>query len=359
MTSRIPFAGLAPDSRLKRGSGELAEFGLAAALEVSRSLRKASWADASSTQVLATLLDGINAFEHDGRPACVLLRAFVTCRLGELGPELQSQVRAGSPSLTPASDPLCLRLAATRGIEPAWNDVKRSVAHGALLVESNAAPLLSELVRQLRVAGPTVPSASSFYVPEAANSSSVPSQSFVRAYGIRSVFGFGAKLWPGEIVVVIGFSRAFLERSTARAFETVALYTKAAWLNTREARAALLDRNYEQHRANALAELVTLHEGHLHTAMADFTLRLEATRSEAMRTADLGARKIESQNSQLRRTQRAMLNVIDDLREARGALESQVASRTRELGIANKQLEARNRELEEFVYIASHDLQEP
>jgi light-regulated signal transduction histidine kinase (bacteriophytochrome) len=54
-----------------------------------------------------------------------------------------------------------------------------------------------------------------------------------------------------------------------------------------------------------------------------------------------------------------MLNVIDDLRDARGALESQVASRTRELALANRKLEVRNGELEEFVYIASHDLQEP
>jgi signal transduction histidine kinase len=359
MTSRIPFAGLAPDSRTRRGSGELAEFGLAAALEMSRSLRKPSWGDASSSQVLATLLDAINAFEHDGRPACVLLRAFVTRRLRELTPDLQSLVRAASPALAPAADPLCLCLAATRGIEPAWNDVAQSMDHRALLLEGNTAPMVNELVRQLRTAHPTAPPASSFHVAEAADSPSVPAQAFVRAYGVRSVFGFGAKLWPGEFFVVIGFSRVCLERSTARAFETVALYTKAAWLNTREARAVLCDRDYEQHRANTLEELVALHEGHLHTAMADFTLQLNAARSEARRASDVGAQKTEFQNSQLRRTQRAMLNVIDDLREARGALESQVATRTRELAVANKQLEARNRELEEFVYIASHDLQEP
>ena len=47
------------------------------------------------------------------------------------------------------------------------------------------------------------------------------------------------------------------------------------------------------------------------------------------------------------------------LRSANAELERRVAERTRELQIANEQLARSNRELEQFAYVASHDLQEP
>lgn len=49
----------------------------------------------------------------------------------------------------------------------------------------------------------------------------------------------------------------------------------------------------------------------------------------------------------------------DALRAVNAELEERVAERTRELQLANDRLAHSNRELEQFAYVASHDLQEP
>ena len=55
----------------------------------------------------------------------------------------------------------------------------------------------------------------------------------------------------------------------------------------------------------------------------------------------------------------ALLTTELALRAANGRLEATVDDRTRALEAANRDLAARNRELQEFAYAASHDLQEP
>lgn len=75
----------------------------------------------------------------------------------------------------------------------------------------------------------------------------------------------------------------------------------------------------------------------------------------------------------LEETQRALLNLLEDfdlektkVQKARDVLEDRVAERTTELTQANARLQAAladvrrsNEELEQFAYVASHDLQEP
>jgi len=73
-----------------------------------------------------------------------------------------------------------------------------------------------------------------------------------------------------------------------------------------------------------------------------------------------------SEKARLEDMQRAVLNILDDLnlsnellQKAHGALELRVAERTAELQRRTEELARSNDELEQFAYIASHDLQEP
>jgi signal transduction histidine kinase len=357
MTPAIPFAGLAPDARIVRGGGDLAAFDFQGAIRLGRELRRSCSGDVSSADVASTLVDAVNAFEHDARPACVLVRVFVTRKLRDLPAGLRADLRRASPESPDGEDLPCLQLVATRGIEPEWNDVERSSGHRGMLLAGDAGPMVRELARQLRIGDAAPPPTATFYVADPTTSPAVPSKTFVASYGIRSVVGFGTTAWPGESVVVVVFSRVLVERAALQAFDVLALYTKLAWIGSREGHAAIGD--HERSRALALDEIVTSHEIHLGDVLLESRRGLETARVEARRAAEAGAEQVEAHNRNLRRTQRAMFNVIEDLREAREALASKVEERTRQLARANQQLEARNHELEEFVYIASHDLQEP
>src|ERR1051325_3857146 len=178
--------------------------------------------------------------ERPSGPSCALVRTFVTLPYEALTPGEQ-QAAAGLLSTDPVPGLKCLTLLATAGIEPEWNDRRKSVGHQAIPLPSERGvarlPMIAQLIRQLGLDIATVLAPSPelvvdltqhtfnvFHVAEAVGSPHIPAQqAFVIPYGIRSVVGFGGVLPPGELFATILFSRVPITRDAADLFKTLAL----------------------------------------------------------------------------------------------------------------------------------------
>lgn len=69
--------------------------------------------------------------------------------------------------------------------------------------------------------------------------------------------------------------------------------------------------------------------------------------------------KLSEQTRKLNAMEKSLREEIELRKEAENVLEKRVAERTKELIKANQRLEDSNQELQQFAFIASHDLQEP
>jgi PAS domain S-box-containing protein len=249
-----------------------------------------------SIETLATAVaDALFDIRSGGGRAFVLVRVFRLDALGE------------SPSDRP------LRLVATRGEHPEWNDVARSESH-----------------RLLVFAPGSFEADATFHIPDATASERAHANA-VREHGIVSVSGFRADASADVALVVVAFSRFSICSQSLRSLELLCLRTKRALLDTTEMRSALDDEARSAAHVAALERMTALQEAHAEDVARETKRVLLIQRAETAAEVARGEAELLEQNEKLRRTQRAMLNVIDDLREARATLETRVAERTRRL----------------------------
>ena len=184
----------------------------------------------------------------EGRPACVLVRFFVTYPYGRLPSELQAIARGAIGNTEAPPDMRCLTLLGTAGEMPQWNSRHTSMGHKAIPFHSEefvkSSPMISALASQfgLEIQGLINPSPeffrergersfNVFYVPSARDSPMVPAQEdFVVPFGIQSALGFGGLLPSGDIFAMVLFTKVALSHDIAELFKPVSLSLKLAVL---------------------------------------------------------------------------------------------------------------------------------
>ncbi|MCA9660290.1 MAG: hypothetical protein KC486_18250 [Myxococcales bacterium] len=176
----------------------------------------------------------------------VLARLFATVPYGELPAtnqrfvdELASGAGVGE-KITPET--LVLSLLGTSGVEPEWNDRRRSRGHVGIPLASaefvGAIPMVARLLHELGLGFDWIDRADSdavlktlgsingvFYVDDASTAVDVegrkiiPASDFVEKYGVRSVVGVGgAYVGTPTFVAAILFCRENVTRERAEAF---------------------------------------------------------------------------------------------------------------------------------------------
>ena len=176
--------------------------------------------------------------------AVPLVRLYKTHPFRDLEPDLQAfALDTGAGAID--DETRCLTLLGTSGIDPAWNDRRRSAGHRAIPLASAEvvaqSPMIAGLISQLGIDLATVVDPEEqptitlhhqdydlFFVADAVGSPLVPAQErFVLPHGIHSVVGCGGLLPTGDLFALILFTRLHLEEATADLFRTVALSVKA------------------------------------------------------------------------------------------------------------------------------------
>ncbi len=180
----------------------------------------------------------------DGTPALALVRLYKTHPYEKLPDDLRAFAR-GVLDEDPEPETRCLTLLATRGLEPEWNDRRKSEGHQAIPLPSiefiQRLPMVAGLIDQIgidlsdivdpkrgRVAELARKNYDVFHVPEAHGSEFVPAQDFIARYGIVSAVGFGGVLFSGDFYTVVMFSRVPISADVADRLRVLSLATRVS-----------------------------------------------------------------------------------------------------------------------------------
>ena len=178
---------------------------------------------------------------HDElKDSLALARVFVTVPLARIPAPRQEFARRIASEINDETFVFCLL--ATQGVEPAWNDVAASQGHLAIPLASaefvSAVPMLSRLIQDFEVGnliqgglvtGGEELSVRFFFVPDATSSLDekgrkiIPSQDFVRKYGVKSVFGIGGPYRHSQqfVLAAIFFAKTRLDREIFRLLKPI------------------------------------------------------------------------------------------------------------------------------------------
>ena len=203
--------------------------------------------DCGSLQEAAQCL--ADACFEEFKESLVLFRIFVTVSYGKL-PETNRRfveslgAKIGHADELSESTPV-LSLIGTRGVETSWNDWRLSESHMGIPMISRESveeiPMLSQLLKDLglglkwlspqegSIAERRGHTGGVFLVPDAASSTDsegrkiIPGQEFVEKYGVKTVFGNGARLSvnSNDFLASIFFTRQTLEKDTAHRFNSL------------------------------------------------------------------------------------------------------------------------------------------
>ena len=200
----------------------------------------------------------VSTVYQDHEDSLALVRLYATVPFRQLPPADQLFVTnlatsAGTSAALRENTPV-LSLLGTRGVAPDWDDRQKSKGHlGIPLVASSfveAIPMVSRLMHDMgigldwldthdtkivvkklgRVAGV-------FYVRDAATEVDdkgrmiVPARDFVRAHNVQTVFGLGGSYLNGTCVILILFTREFMERAEVEKFMPLVNTIKSATIS--------------------------------------------------------------------------------------------------------------------------------